>query len=48
MFFEMYENKADEVAAIIKGAATETAETDEDNLRQKVQALKRRGTLQKD
>ena len=48
MFFEMYENKADEVAAIIKGAATETVETDEDNLRQKVQALKRRGTLQKD
>ena len=49
MFFEMYEDKADEVAAIIKTAATDNAAaTEEDTIREKVQALKRRNTMQKD
>ena len=49
MFFEMYEDKADEVAAIIKTAATDNAtETEEDTIRDKVKALKRRNTMQRD
>lgn len=54
MFFEMYENSGEDVATIIKDAAIENkkAEDDQSNhsetLRNKVQALKRRGTLKKD
>ena len=54
MFFDMYDTQAEEVATIIKDAAAE-GEKGDDNasnhsaaLRNKVQALKRRGTLRKD
>lgn len=56
MFFDIYENQAEEVAAIIKDAATEADNADDNKsdtsvaLRKKVQNLnlKRRGTVVND
>ena len=53
MFFDMYDNQAEDLAAIIKEVAIEDKKDDASNhsgaaIRDKVIALKRRGTLKKD
>lgn len=56
MFFEMYETQAEDLAEIIKDAAIDPEDKKDGDdasnhsaaLRDKVKALKRRGTLRKD
>ena len=52
MFFDMYDAKHEDLADIIKEAAAEDTKDDASNhseaIRDKVKALKRRGTLKKD
>ena len=56
MFFEMYDNQAEDLAEIIKVAAIDSDDNKDNDamsnhsaaLRSKVKALKRRNTLQKD